>query len=1012
MISRLSQNCMLRVQRGFALGALMSAGAPHTVAHLGHPHPPLLQFYEVNHVYVLALPIRRGDYSGVKQAFTKVTNTNNRLSIGWTRICRIFSEKKSLRTSLGVVCFSILLQNTAQSAPPRAGTTIVNQATIVYIDENGTEQSTTTNEVILFVQQVFSAELTNDVSRISIPDAEPEFVHTLTNTGNGSDNYCISASQAETDSGDFADLEVYRDIDRDGVVSIGDPLLWDLASAPTPTQITLESGEVMQLIVRGYVPATAIPLEQYALDLLVSSTEGTAICNTGVVTDTGTNSDATDGTNRDIVTISDDAVLEISKASTYNAGDISTLSDDTIDYQVTIKNTGLTSADDIVIEDVLASTVSFQSFGTHDGDFSAGPTHLSGTISATALTLLPDEVLILRYSVAVDPTIGLNGESRLIENTAKVTADLDGDGNADPELTSNTTRDEAAPLYAVSLTDIGGVASAGVNDGADDDETVNDLQLVDVAAPGDTVYFRLDVTNQGNVTDTFNFIPQSSTGWLSSASLRYLNVDFATPLLDTNGDNIADTGILAPNETLSFVVAATMAYGVPAGPHDLTLEATSAGRATIIDDAGIRVLNSISPAVDLANTIGAVGLNDGGAVDADPRSSVTTTNSAQAGSVTTFDLFVANEGEGQDNYSLSAAADLSGTALPEGWTVSFASLSDEPIASTGLIQANSIFSFKAHVSVPAASDTNITQSIFFKVESALTNLSDIKQDAVTVEAKTPDASIYIGPDLATQISACGIRDNIHFIRNEGNTEEHIILAVDSQTLFQSDIRLPTQVIDNDAESYVSQSSLSVGDSVAVFSGSDWQLKLLVSDGAGGVAIPLAPQEQTKTLLHITAPCAAASGAVDILTLSATTSDGDAVSTLTDKTTVSDARVDLEKLGALDSNCDFVADANYSDLQVQAEPGHCVLWQISLKNASSQMVCDVNIKDTAPDFTSFSPTPPSLVQPSPGTGGCTISGIEIGCSVGNSADSDGDGNAEDFCLRSGETAQVTFAVQIN
>ncbi|MEO0465542.1 MAG: hypothetical protein AAF216_03285 [Pseudomonadota bacterium] len=898
---------------------------------------------------------------------------------------------------------------------PEAGTRVVNQANVLYTDENGEAREALTNEVVLFVQQVFAATIEGDNSKAAASGDTARFIHTLTNTGNGEDTYCVSAENLTGDGSDFERIDVVHDADGDGLAAEGEPILYSTSQGEgTFGRLTVSAREAADLIVLGRTPAGLSAGTVLDASLLVSATEGTGTCLTGSVTDTGSNADATDGTNRDRVTMSADAILEITKASSYDVGAAADLSDDTVDYVITVTNTGATAATDITVTDTLAGSLDFASFGSHTGTFSAEPSVLSDVITAEAASLAAGDSLVIRFTADVVSTLGSAGESLEIENTASVQADLDGGGVGSP-VNSNTTRDTAPSVYGVVLSDTGSAAAAATNDGGDDDATVNDTQRVDVAAPGDTVYFRLTATNTGNSDDTYNLAPSSQTGWLSDATLTYLHTDFSTPLLDTNGDGITDTGPLVPGESVDVVIAAVLPFSSASAPHGSVITATSTAEISgmtsrVSDPANLAIGASLSAGVDVANSAGATGFNDGGSVDADPDSSLTTQMTTAPGGTVTFDLFVANEGAGTDTFALSAYGDLAGTTeLPAGWLARFKDAAGAPLTSTPALSAGETYAFKLEVTAPGDLIDGDAQSVFIHVESFETGATDVKQDGVLIGG---DAQITLTPDQSGQISGCGVANYLHTLRNTGTTTEEIRVRISTQSHLNGELQLASAIDAGEPDGYATVDLASVGDDVAVLGAGAWRIDTLVDAGVFGPAIRLAPGEAAQFNVRVLAPCEVAPGTRDTLALVAETRDGDATATAIDTTTVSSARLELTKLGALDALCDGAPDAGFNDDQVIAGPGECVIWQISLVNQGAETVCDVRARDAAPAFTAFSGSPSIVSQPSPGAGSCTVTGSDFACTLGNALDPGGAAGVQPFCLSAGQTAEVRFGVRVN
>lgn len=909
---------------------------------------------------------------------------------------------------------AVFAQGSAMADLPDAGTRIVNQATVQYVDANNTARETTTNEVVLFVRPVYAANLSEDQSRFAAAGAEVRFSHTLTNIGNIANTYCVSAAQMSGDSTNFDEISVVLDTNNDGVADANETILFELSSGNAVT-FALPRDARASLLAIGTVPTGATVGQTIGLDLTVSSQNDTGVCGTGVPTDTGADADGTDGTNRDVVTITDQAVLELNKGSTYVEGAVGDLTDDTIEYVLTLRNTGSQDATDILVTDILPSSVTFNAFGTHSGTPVPSPSHVSGTISATIATLAAGDEIAIRFTVDVDDQLGFAGEARTIENTATVEGNLDGIAGREPAVDSNTVSDTAPVITDVRLSDTGTGLSAGVNNGGDDDGTVNDTQLVDVAGPGQTALFDLVVTNTGNVTDTFNLTEASSSGWLASAALSFVGSDGATPLLDTTSDGIPDTGPLAPGESISFRVRAALTTTVPSGPHSAGLVATStwpvpSSVTPASDPAALLIGGVLTPAVDIANSASATGFDDNGSVNADPASTLTTTLTAAPNSSATFDLFIANEGGGNDTFALSAAASMDGTAaLPAGWSVAFMALDGKVLTTTPSLGGGETFAFKAIVNVPASATDGALQSIYFIANSTLTGATDVKQDGVQVSGAP---SILLTPEGNGQVAVCANTDYLHTLRNTGGTSETVRISLVSQSQLSSQIRLPSSVSGTSPAAFTAIPLLSTSDTVAVLSGGVWVTRPLVNDGAGSVAVTLAPGEETRIEVRVSASCSAAPGLVDMLILKAESLDLDAASTITDTTRVGATMLSIRKYGALDAECAGTVPTSFDDARVLAQPGDCVVWQIRIENTGAEPVCDVQALDAAPAFTQMSSAPTIFAEPAPGTGACTVNGRDFACTIGNPLDLDDDGNDESFCMKGGEKAEVRFSVEID
>ena len=86
------------------------------------------------------------------------------------------------------------------------------------------------------------------------------------------------------------------------------------------------------------------------------------------------------------------------------------------------------------------------------------------------------------------------------------------------------------------------------------------------AYPGTTVDIRHTVTNDGNMTDTFDLQGTSSLG----LPLQLLASDGRTPLADSNGNGRPDAGPLPPGGTVDIVLRITVPVNIPTGQVDNT----------------------------------------------------------------------------------------------------------------------------------------------------------------------------------------------------------------------------------------------------------------------------------------------------------------------------------------------------------------------------------------------------------------------------------------------------------
>ncbi|MBF0452428.1 MAG: hypothetical protein HQK75_17125 [Candidatus Magnetomorum sp.] len=906
-----------------------------------------------------------------------------------------------------------------------AGSEVINQATIHFEDETGDAHIITTNIVVITIRQVYSATLDGDRNLEGMAGKTSTFFHTLQNTGNGSDTYCMAINNTASDNGDFSKIQLIRDLNHNGRVDDSDPTL-ATTSSNYSTTVFLASEDIVHLIVLGDIPASATEGTRYRLLLEVKAKKGTHICQNNSVTDVGDNTDTSDDTNHDQVWITNQAILFVTKEAVYQANGEG-IDDDTIAYQISIQNKGNGIARDIIITDILPQNTRYQANSLQTAsDFSATPGiddgangtdgripshdgNFPGQITGEIDTLAVDAEVIFTYVLDIDNQA--TGGS-VIENTISVQGDLDENNATDePIVISNKTTQTVPRFYAIQMTDTGTGMALNINDGGDDDGTLNDQQYVDQAAQGALVLFNHQVTNQGNTSDTFSLMISNST-FPENTVFQLYHENQSTTLLDTTGDGHPDTGLLAPGEQLVFVICAMLpANSTITGPFVATVTAQSSGNKTIQDTSQIRLGEITAHRVDIANTETSPGLHN--EIDADPVSQITTTKIFSPNKVISFDLFIANEGLRNDQYQLTVWMDSLATIRPpENWTVKFVKDSGEIISTTPSISPGNTYFCQVQVLVPEDHAPQLIP-IFFKVYSSVTGVWDIKQDAIQI---LPLDAIRMTPDNESSVAPGGAVEYFHTIQNIGNTPVAVKISVLSQTLMSHSLLLPQLFTGSHLSLYQNIQNFSVGDKMVIFDKSEnqWQIISLVSDNAGSIAIPLDPDDSVQVKVRVIAPTQIAPSSIDILIVQASVVDSASTASNTDRTIAASSQLQITKMGAIDTTCD--SDMNslnkFIASHFQAHPGECIVWQITAVNNSAEPVCKVTLHDKAPAFTFIQGAPIIYTQPDPGdTGFCSVNAEEMECCVGNPMDINKDGIMESHCLKSGERAEIRFRVEI-
>jgi len=904
------------------------------------------------------------------------------------------------------------------------GSEIVNQGSITYEDETGTSQTITTNIVVLTIRQVYSATLEGDRYLEGLAGQTRSFIHTLHNTGNGSDTYCVSIENTDDDTGDFSKLQLVRDLNNNGRVDLSDPTIISNAQTYSATLI-LFSDETAHLIVLGVIPDASALNSTYRLKLTVKARNGTSVCQNNSVSDIGDNADNAKDTNIDQVLITNQAILIVNKESVYQTNGEG-ISDDTIAYQISVKNIGNRNARDIVITDILPDYTRYQENSIQTAsDFVGTPgiddgaNGLDGQIPfydsqlgqiRGEIDILPvNSEIVFSYVLAIDSTAPGGNQ---IENSVSIVGDLDENELTDEDtIISNKTEHTIPKTYGVEISDTGINASLNVNDGGDDDGSLNDQQYVDQISQGETVWLTFQVTNKGNADDTFSLLISNST-FPEHTVFQFYYVNHNSFLLDTNSDGYIDTGQMSSGETRTIVVGAVLLPDVSInGPFGATITARSSGDNAFEDTSQMHLGIINAHRVDIGNTEFSSGMHD--IPDADPVSQITTIAAYDPKNGATFDLYVANEGLLIDQYQLSVWQDASATIKPsDSWRIHFYNLSEEIITSTPPIKPGQTFHCQLRIFLSEIVEPG-QLSFFIKVFSSVTLVWDIKQDAINI---APSIAIRMTPDNKSTVSSGGAVEYIHNVQNISNIGVDVQVSVLSQSLMSHSLLLPQLFDGLNASSYKTIQNFSSGQRIVIFDSSEkkWKYIELVSDGNGGIAIPLAPLDNLQFKVRVMAPTQLAANSLDVLIVEASVVGTSVLASNTDQTSASASQLQVTKKGVRDITCnaDMASLDNFMTSHFQANPGECIVWQIVAVNTGAEPVCEVRLFDKSPPFTFIQGFPIIHAQPYPGdSGNCSVSNEELECCVGNPMDINADGVLDNFCLQSGERAEIRFRVEI-
>jgi uncharacterized repeat protein (TIGR01451 family) len=809
---------------------------------------------------------------------------------------------------LGAVLFGLLVCVGAPSfaAAPPAGTSIGNQASATYTDGSGITRTTTSNPVYTLVQQVGAIALTDGTSTYVSAGGSVVFPHTVTNAGNGTDTFALTAVDSAGDNFNYTSITIYADANGDGVPD---------NTTPITVSPALAAGESFSFVVVAVAPVTVSNGQTGLVDVTATSN----FDNTKTVTKTNTG------------TVTSNAVVTVTKAisiGTANSGATPTTG---ITYTLTYKNSGNAAATAVTLTDTVPAGLTYvgasglwsgsvTSLTDAAGGDPAGITYqyVGGVVTAVVANVPAGGAGTVSFKVDVNASL----PAQTIKNTCPFSYN---NGAAVVNGTSNTVN--------LLITQYAGVTFTGP-------------AAVPTANQGATVTFDNTVTNTGNGTDTFNITQVAGNSFPAGTTFVFYQADGQTPLMDSNNDGVPDTGPLAPGAAYHVFVKATLPPGVSGvGPYVFQKTATSTVDPTKSATA-TDTLNAITPAtVDLTNdTVGAAAPGFG----AGPEAASQKTNTTNPGTVTRFSLFVANTSAIGDTYALQASTDntFAAVTLPNGWAVTFRDTTGAVVTNTGIIVSGANKEFYADVMVPANA-TPGTTDIFFKVSSQATNANDRLHDAVTVNTVR---NISLTPNNTGQLFAGNTVVFTHTIVNLGNVTEGdgagstVSLAVsDSFTGFTSVVywdKNNNGELDPDDPTVTSLAQLVGG-----------------TNGAS-TAAGLNPAESATLFVKVYSPAGATAGVTDTATLTATTVGvisgvpAPAVQTVKDNAVVIAGDLKIEKWQALDADLNGTPDAAYTQVTLNAVPGQGLRYKVVVTNLGTADATNVKISDATPQYTTY------------------------------------------------------------
>ncbi|WP_239520985.1 beta strand repeat-containing protein [Pseudooceanicola aestuarii] len=813
--------------------------------------------------------------------------------------------------SAGAVC--AVIGAAAYANTPEAGSVIGNQAVATYLNASGDTITVTSNTVETIVQQVAGVTLTSDNDETIAPGGKAFLPHIITNDGNGPDSFDLTATENGSGTLDTTQLVFYPDADMDGVA--------DSATAITTTP-TLAPGEQFGVVIEAAVASNA------------TGDETIAVVATSALTNTVT------AANTDTLTISNDAIVELVKSMNVDAssgGDPSIVdAGDTVTITLTYSSTGLTAANNYVVEDVLDANLLYvedsarwsDAPGVLDDDNAT--TAVDGTNgSGETIAWDYDDTQTVNFtlssvgsgrsgSVTFEAVIASTANAGIIPNTA--TQEVDGVIFPPSNTASVTVDNEYSVAIADTAINSDGSPNLATTSATDDDTFNNDIvtETTDVYQGG-TIRQEFVLTNLSNEADSLS-VAVDNVDFPAGTTFRFVGADGVTPV-------IGSVGPLAIGESAKVTLLATL-------PSDVTPTAAAAYTATLTttsDGSGVSDTSTaeftgavLAAAVDLENT-DPTARGDGAFPTNGANPWIST--STDPGVPVTFDMLVENEGPNSESYNISLAQ-----ALPTGWTAEFRLTDGTLVSNTGTIPAGDSKTFQVIIT-PDENAAPGNTPIDIAIVSAVSGQGDRIVNQVAVNAVH---DVQIIDDQNAQAAPGGIVDMLHTITNNGNvTVTEGSITETGLTNFSGAIFL-----DADGDGVVDPAETVIDN---------------FSDIAGG----LAPGESVSVIYRVQTPSTSTSGVSEIGTLAlgsslngGTATDGDTTNNaVEDRVVIVSGDVTLTKYQYVDPTCTGAAGVLTKTRQ-DVEQGQCIRYRVEAENTGTADASNVTISDAAPAYTTI------------------------------------------------------------
>jgi uncharacterized repeat protein (TIGR01451 family) len=444
--------------------------------------------------------------------------------------------RHALAACAGAAALLVATMLPALAGPP-PGTVITNQATSTSLvagvpsnPNSNTVQLTVSGGVVVN----YSAVLQSNASKNANPGGTVLFPHSLTNTGLLANTYTLGAAD---NGGNFTlgSITLLPDANGDGVPDSLVPIAAPVALAP---------GQVFRFVVSMVVPATAGNRQSGQVLVTATPVAGPPVTpNADTVSVAGSQGVADCGTVNKFIrqgvgpSPGGPVTIELAYNSCNQARSRVEVKDHLPPgFKYVPGSARFTGAPGVVLTDGVVGT-DRQGSGPITVDYNFNVSE-AGTVTFNVYDLPLQSNGGVLFDVTVDP--GLPAGT-VIPNFA-VYAFFNAAGERGYVLESNTATYTVTGTVDLKL----------------------EGEVIPVATPGTTISFNNLLTNLGTLTDSFNITMSAST-FPAGTQIALFKADGVTPLADTNGDGIPDTGPVAPGASYKIVVKVSIpSTAVPA----------------------------------------------------------------------------------------------------------------------------------------------------------------------------------------------------------------------------------------------------------------------------------------------------------------------------------------------------------------------------------------------------------------------------------------------------------------